>query len=240
MQTRGHGYLNGAYFSSAVGPNKMVIGDLRLQKGGADDSFDRRSSSDRSPPGQADAASLTQAMGPRSLVMQEASQVTGAKMIRYLGPLLIPVAAAGLAACLAAFFRAAATPSGRSPGQAQRALQWSALIATIATSAYVLFGPLYSSGDSAFDRDRTDAVRAVLIPVVLAAIPFAGRQLRSRLCLSGVFALLIAGFCVIAGFSIGMFYIPAAILAVAAAVAGIVQPSRARGPAPATPAAHRR
>ncbi len=65
-------------------------------------------------------------------------------------------------------------------------------------------------------------------PVVLAALAFASVQARHRvqvilrrlaLWTAGV---LLLGFCVLAGFSIGAFYVPAAVLSLAAAVVGSV------------------
>ena len=65
-------------------------------------------------------------------------------------------------------------------------------------------------------------------PVALAALAFAFAHARRRVSLlARRFALwtvgvLLLGFCVLTGFSIGAFYVPAAALSLAAAVAGTV------------------
>ncbi len=70
--------------------------------------------------------------------------------------------------------------------------------------------------------------QALAAPVALAALAFAFAHARRRVSLlARRFALwtvgvLLLGFCVLTGFSIGDFYMPAAALSLAAAVAGTV------------------
>ena len=91
-----------------------------------------------------------------------------------------------------------------------------------AASIFLLVGPVYSS----FDGERSTrstllqingvwAVIPVMIPVLIALMPLIFRNQAVRI----IAAIVMGAFALVSGFSIGLFYLPAGVLMVAACVA---------------------
>ena len=67
-------------------------------------------------------------------------------------------------------------------------------------------------------------LRVLAVPVVLAALPLAANWTRLRTAARALAALLLTGFALVTGFSIGLFYLPTAGAMVAAALRGDAAP----------------
>ena len=94
----------------------------------------------------------------------------------------------------------------------RRAAIWLAVAWALGVAAYFLIVPAYGSSTSGL---------AVVLPVLVAALPLAARGPRSRRTLSAVGAALLGAFTVLGAASVGLFYAPAAAaLALAAAWPG--------------------
>ena len=123
----------------------------------------------------------------------------------------------------------------------RRAAMWLALAWTLGMAAYFLLVPVYGSSTSGlavapgaaparWSRSGREtllsvggsgALIAILLPVLLAALPLAARSPRGRRTLSAVGAALLGVFTVLGAASVGLFYAPAAAaLALAAAWPG--------------------
>ena len=123
----------------------------------------------------------------------------------------------------------------------RRAAMWLALAWTLGMAVYFLLVPVYGSSTSGLAVEPgaaparwpssgretllgvggAGAVIAILLPVLLAALPLAAPSPRSRRALSAVGAALLGVFTVLGAASVGLFYAPAAAaLALAAAWPG--------------------
>jgi hypothetical protein len=108
---------------------------------------------------------------------------------------------------------------------ANLAVAWAALF-----TAWALFGSTYSSGESLLEANP-DAPIALAAPLVVAATVWLLLHVACRYDAIGarraasVLAWLLVAFAIVAGFSIGLFVLPAAVALVAAAaltpVAGV-------------------
>ena len=113
------------------------------------------------------------------------------------------------------------------------ALALAALIWSLAVSIYLFFVPFYEgmvaegtrSGTSLVMERRTlievngaFAIAYLILPVVLTALPWSARResMRRRLSLLG--ALLLWGFVLVGALSVGLFYVPSAVLSTCALV----------------------
>ena len=67
-------------------------------------------------------------------------------------------------------------------------------------------------------------LRVLAVPVMLAALPLAANWTRLRTAAQALAALLLTGFALVTGFSIGLFYLPTAGAMVAAALRGDAAP----------------
>ncbi len=77
---------------------------------------------------------------------------------------------------------------------------------TVVVSVLLVIAPVYSSGRTLVEINGPRVFGVLGIPVVIALGPLAFRQLRFPAAVAmGAFALL-------AGFSIGLFYLPSAVL----------------------------
>ncbi len=91
----------------------------------------------------------------------------------------------------------------------------------IVPTVFFVVVPVYSNGATLLEVNGMRAVPPLVFPVVLALLPTLIRKQGVRL-IAGV---LLAGFALVAGFTIGLFYIPAA---VAMLIAGCVQETKSR------------
>lgn len=77
-------------------------------------------------------------------------------------------------------------------------------LAMVAALFFLIF-PAYSSGATLLQVNGPDALVPLLLPVIVALVALLIPKRVMRI----VAAVLLAGFALIAGFSIGLFYIPA-------------------------------
>lgn len=91
---------------------------------------------------------------------------------------------------------------------------------TIAAAIFLLVWPVYSTSDGTRTTQATLpavngpwAVVPVMLPVLAAALPFLSRRRVLRVAAT----LLLGGFVMASGFSIGLFYLPAAVTMLMAA-----------------------
>ena len=94
-----------------------------------------------------------------------------------------------------------------------------------------VFVPLYGSGETLVEVNGRGAIRLLLVPVVLTAITLAGalltrgrqsnRSQATRTMLLWSSAIVLLGLCFVAIFSVGVFYLPAAIALLVAAIADL-------------------
>ena len=93
-------------------------------------------------------------------------------------------------------------------------------LAMVAALFFLIF-PAYSSGATLLQVNGPDALVPLLLPVIVALVALIPKRVMRI-----VAAVLLAEFALIAGFSIGLFYIPAAFTMLLAAFApGQTQPS---------------
>ncbi len=96
----------------------------------------------------------------------------------------------------------------------------------LAASVFFLVWPIYTDGRSLFDVSGPKLLLPLLVPVVLASLPVVTPpSVRRRAC--GIAGTLVTVFCVLGGFSIGLAYVPTAVLLVIAAAI----PASSRQPA---------
>ena len=98
-----------------------------------------------------------------------------------------------------------------------------------AAAAFLAIGPVSSSGESLIEFEGRSAIRVLLVPVALTGIALAGvrfthgrqsnRALSVRTMLLWSPAIVLAGLCILAMFSIGAYYLPAALALLVAAIA---------------------
>ena len=98
-----------------------------------------------------------------------------------------------------------------------------------AGGVFLAFGPVYSNGETLVEVNGRWVIRLLLVPVVLTGIAMAaallthrrqsnrGQSIRTMMLWSPAVVLL--GLCVLAGLSIGVFYLPAALALLVAAIA---------------------
>jgi hypothetical protein len=96
------------------------------------------------------------------------------------------------------------------------AVAWSAL-----TAALLLVVPTYSSGARLIEVNGARVIGPLALPIVVAAAPFALPTARARTIAESAAALVLASFATIAGFSIGLYYIPAVLALLAAGTIGV-------------------
>jgi len=110
----------------------------------------------------------------------------------------------------------------------------------IGISAYILFAPMvksvsvsssfshaHSSIQTAPDYSRTSwyktrglsAARPLLIPILLACLPFLIPNIKTRRIVGAISIILLAVFCVLTAFSVGSYYMPSAVALAAALIA---------------------
>jgi hypothetical protein len=111
-------------------------------------------------------------------------------------------------------------PAGSPGARGQMALIGLAVAAATAPAIFFLYVPVYSSGRTLVEVNGSDAAPALIIPIVLTAIPALSRRPDSRTRVCASLGVLLSVLCFIGGFSIGFFYVPAALLLVAAAAVG--------------------
>lgn len=80
------------------------------------------------------------------------------------------------------------------------------LLVTVVVSILLLIAPLYSSGKTLVEVNGPRAFGVLAIPVVIALGPMAFRWLKIPA------AIAMLAFALVAGFSIGLFYLPIAAL----------------------------
>lgn len=110
----------------------------------------------------------------------------------------------------------------------------------IGISAYIIFSPMvksvsvsrslspnHSSIQTAPDYSRTSwyktkglsAARPLVIPVLLAFLPFLVPNIRTRRIVGTISIVLLAAFCVLTAFSVGSYYMPSVAALAAALIA---------------------
>ena len=92
-----------------------------------------------------------------------------------------------------------------------------------------VFVPLYGSGETLVEVNGRGAIRLLLVPVVLTGIALAAallthrkqsnRSQATRTMLLWSSAIVLLGLCFVAIFSVGVFYLPAALALFVAAIA---------------------
>ena len=113
---------------------------------------------------------------------------------------------------------------------AVHALAWAAAVG-------LAFAPVYSSGDTILDSGRElgalgGAIAVLLVPVLLtvpavAAVLFARKWRLLRQTVLWSSAVVFLGLCILTGFTIGMFFLPAAATLFLTAVLDLGQGQRA-------------
>lgn len=132
-----------------------------------------------------------------------------------LGLLLV---LAGIGVTIAGTLRPASV--ARPAGSDVRALLYLAPMAAGLAAIYLLLVPSYQSVPGGrrtiLEVNGPSALLPLLVPVLLASVPAVLWPRRASIVLAAGLGTLLAIFCVLAGFSIGMFYLPSAALLVAA------------------------
>ena len=94
-----------------------------------------------------------------------------------------------------------------------------AFLAAVAASVAWVFVPAYNAGATVADENGASGTYPLLIlPVVLAGIPLLAASWRHGATVLSAWLLL--GWCLLTGFTIGLFYWPSFMLMVLAAYAG--------------------
>lgn len=83
----------------------------------------------------------------------------------------------------------------------------------LAAAVFLLMWPVYSNGATLLQVNGSWAVVPVIFPVVVALLPGIFRKQAVRI----VAAIVMGAFALVAGMSIGLFYVPAAIVMLLAA-----------------------
>jgi hypothetical protein len=112
------------------------------------------------------------------------------------------------------------TPSHEQASKAPRVAFGLALALAIVPA--VAFLPLVH------DEREVGLLLALMFPVALAAFPMAVRQDRARALTCAAMGILMIGFCIIGAMSIGLFFVPAALLLLIAALVGLISTRPAR------------
>jgi hypothetical protein len=89
-----------------------------------------------------------------------------------------------------------------------------AFVAAVVGAFVASFAPTYSSGASTYDENGSSVFVVVSVPIVLTLIPLLVGNRTARI----VCAVVLWLGCVVAMFSVGIFFIPAAIVLTIAAV----------------------
>ena len=97
-------------------------------------------------------------------------------------------------------------------------LTWLAFVLALAATAFCLFGPLYRTGSgetsTLLEVNGVWGLAVVAFPTAVAAVPLVLRKRGARIAAAGVLAV----FAFVSGFTVGLFYWPAGIAMIAAAV----------------------
>jgi hypothetical protein len=78
---------------------------------------------------------------------------------------------------------------------------------TVVAPVILIVAPIYASGLSLPQTNGAWAIGVLAIPVVMSALPLLWRNKRA----AGISVVLLGGFMLFTGFSIGLFYAPAVI-----------------------------
>jgi hypothetical protein len=133
------------------------------------------------------------------------------------------------------------------PRRSENAAAIASFVAAVVVSAALLFVPAYTEESSTIVSPSTEGViskivvshptliqvngvRALLtlaVPVLIAGLPLLFRRSRWRALLEASAAALLTALTVIAGFSIGLFYLPSAVAMLVAAL--LARPAHASG-----------
>ena len=104
------------------------------------------------------------------------------------------------------------------------------VVLAVAAAIFLLVAPVYSGFDgkqpthaTLIEVNGSWAVMAVMFPVLMALMPLVFRRRAMRIAAT----IVMLGFALISGFSIGLFYLPACLVALMALAAG---PSGAPAP----------
>lgn len=110
----------------------------------------------------------------------------------------------------------------------------------IGISAYIMFAPMvksvgvsrsFSPGHTAiqtvpdysrmswYETKGLSAARPLVIPILLACLPFLIPNIRTRRIVGAISIILLAAFCVLAAFSVGSYYMPSVVALAAALIA---------------------
>ena len=94
-----------------------------------------------------------------------------------------------------------------------------ALIAAVAASVAWVFVPAYNHGETVAEENGYGSIYPLLaLPIVFASLPLFAPGWRHRATV--IAAWLLLAFCLVSGFTIGLFYWPSFVLMVIAAYAG--------------------
>ena len=122
----------------------------------------------------------------------------------------------------------------------ERGVNWLATVLAAIAAGYVLVVPFYSTvtvtssttgpgsqvteygSETLLSVNGPRVLPVVLLPVVLAAIPLLRGTPHQRRVRSAVVAVLLVGFTILGGFTIGLFYVPSALAMLVLAIIGAV------------------
>ena len=119
-------------------------------------------------------------------------------------------------------------------------LTWVAVALGAVAAAVLSLLPVYGSRRSVMDSSGTrvteelrgetllavngiDTLPLLLAPVLLAALPLFRGSAHQRRVRAGMMAVLLLGFTLLAGFSIGLFYVPSALAMLSVALIGVLK-----------------
>jgi len=95
-------------------------------------------------------------------------------------------------------------------------------VLAVACSIVLCIAPFYSSGHTLIQVNGLNVLIPLAVPVLATLAP----MLLPRFVVRVGFAAILGLFAVLAGFSIGMFYLPSAVLLIAASLADLLARSR--------------
>lgn len=96
-----------------------------------------------------------------------------------------------------------------------------AVVAAVVPGVRLLIAPSYSSGRTLLEVDGPSALVPLIVPIVLTLLPALARRPEARTLTCAALGTFLGVLSFIAGFSIGLFYVPAAAFLVTAGGLGL-------------------
>jgi hypothetical protein len=160
-------------------------------------------------------------------------------------PMLLAIAVAIVVLVLAVTVSDERTSRETTPWRGiERGAAWLAVALAALPAAWLLIVPTYSTittissdnphvtttqrgVETLLGTNGIGALPVVLLPILLAAFPLFRGTPHQRRVRSAIVAVILVGFTIVGGFSIGLFYIPSALATLTAATLGVVVERRA-------------